>query len=906
MRTDALVPRRARAAPHQEPEQEPGAGRDGEAAPGPGSETSRDLAESASIAITSMRSLPARLSAFSHARDQLDLAGTRAHARVILDHLTQVAVIRNQVRAAVDEGPGNTVEQAADHGRLLPLAGTLDALLTVWHEQAAAEIGPHRFAGRAVMPGAEVHAPRALSRAIEQLGHEASEVAVVVALAAEIRDSWIASSGLPTESLQHLIGRELAVQTSSRPVRFAFVKAALSSLGIWEHVARYQAPKAQRDDKQSLAAAAANAMAPERTVSDLDTSVSQQARQFGAAVDLKGFDQATAIDLLEANTSFTYLDDQHTMVARSSLNAPRVLTMIIDHKLDSAALGAVLEHFRRANVLDLFAGGLPWAVVKTLDLSLPRGFEAVSRELAPHYMHRSTKDNSLGGLLEDVPVVGGALESAMNFATVGFLREHDASYRLERQGQITEKDHAANTGAASGRAGVILAASAVGGTIGGALGKGVAGAILGRAAGTTGGRIATATAVGVGGGALGNVGARAGSDLVDGELSGLDTYGHDALVGAAVGGAVGGTVGTVAAGAGAIAGRSPAFAATLSRLARRFPTIPPDGPLLTALADLSERAGASAGRAVVRVVLSPLALADAIAAGAVRASPAARAALARIVAQGDDLAARGLDAMGIDPGDLGGPPPAPAGGYGTNPPAPGSGPRTASAIEVELTPTAAGDTAAATVTEARQLGDSADDALTTHLGSGPEAEGMQTVKVAADAKRQRQATAAATRSNIGSRTPLAEHIPPPGPEFIEWWDSLTLKELDALLADRNRGALIGARKIIGANVRHPGGMHEWLKVSHQLQIKRWGVSLQTVLDARTRTEATIGRHFRHDGSTGSRMHRQLDTMIETSPSFDAFKTRLNEWADLELFPVRGPNGEPPAGRYYLPPELQTR
>lgn len=51
------------------------------------------------------------------------------------------------------------------------------------------------------------------------------------------------------------------------------------------------------------------------------------------------------------------------------------------------------------------------------------------------------------------------------------------------------------------------------------------------------------------------------------------------------------------------------------------------------------------------------------------------------------------------------------------------------------------------------------------------------------------------------------------------------------------------------------------------------------------------------------MHRQLDTMIETSPSFDAFKRRLNEWADLELYPVRGPNGEPPAGRYYLPIDL---
>ena len=112
--------------------------------------------------------------------------------------------------------------------------------------------------------------------------------------------------------------------------------------------------------------------------------------------------------------------------------------------------------------------------------------------------------------------------------------------------------------------------------------------------------------------------------------------------------------------------------------------------------------------------------------------------------------------------------------------------------------------------------------------------------------------------------------------------------------------------MIDANIRHPGGLHEWLMVKHQLQIKKWGVSLETVLEARTRTEATVGHHFKH-GSTGSgQMHSQLDQMIETSPSFDAFKGRLNEWADRELYPVRGPNGEAPAGRYYLPPELQTR
>lgn len=197
--------------------------------------------------------------------------------------------------------------------------------------------------------------------------------------------------------------------------------------------------------------------------------------------------------------------------------------------------------------------------------------------------------------------------------------------------------------------------------------------------------------------------------------------------------------------------------------------------------------------------------------------------------------------------------------------------------------------------------------LAKSLGDGPEAAGgMHVIDGKDDADRMRHATAAAEHSNQGARTALAEHIPPAGPEFVQWWDSLTLAELDNFLRDRNTGGLTGAKAVIDANIRHPGGLHEWLMVKHQRQIKRWGVSLQTVLDARTSTEATIGRHFKHGSSGSGRMHAQLDDLIETSPSFDAFKHRLNEWADVELFPVHGPKGEPPAGRFYLPPDLQVK
>ncbi len=221
--------------------------------------------------------------------------------------------------------------------------------------------------------------------------------------------------------------------------------------------------------------------------------------------------------------------------------------------------------------------------------------------------------------------------------------------------------------------------------------------------------------------------------------------------------------------------------------------------------------------------------------------------------------------------------------------------------------------AAATVVYAEWLGDDLSPGsrpggdLAKSLGRGPEAaDGMHIIDGKDDAAQMRHSAAAADKSSVGARTPLAEHIPPAGPEFVRWWDSLTLEELDVFLRDRNTGGLTGAKGVIDASIRHPGGLHEWLMVKHQRQIKRWGVSLQTVLDARTSTEATIGRHFKHGSSGSGRMHAQLDDLIETSPSFDAFKHRLNEWADVELFPVHGPKGEPPAGRFYLPPELQVK
>jgi hypothetical protein len=165
---------------------------------------------------------------------------------------------------------------------------------------------------------------------------------------------------------------------------------------------------------------------------------------------------------------------------------------------------------------------------------------------------------------------------------------------------------------------------------------------------------------------------------------------------------------------------------------------------------------------------------------------------------------------------------------------------------------------------------------------------------------ERAAIGPSARVLAGPRSDLAKFIPPPGPAFEAWFDGLSTRELDALLANPS------ARSVIAAAIRHPGGLHEWLMVAEARRMKVWGVSMQEIRSARTLTEETIGRFFAHGTAGSGRMHRELRDIITRSRGFNDFKQRLNEWADRSLFPVPGTQwpSQGHLGRYYLPAELQ--
>lgn len=184
------------------------------------------------------------------------------------------------------------------------------------------------------------------------------------------------------------------------------------------------------------------------------------------------------------------------------------------------------------------------------------------------------------------------------------------------------------------------------------------------------------------------------------------------------------------------------------------------------------------------------------------------------------------------------------------------------------------------------------------LGEGPEVDALTERNPRENRRRERREDRSAEREPRENRSDLARHIPPRGEAFTEWFDSLSLEELDALLADRD------ARHLIGDNIRYPGGQHEWLMVAEVRQFKKWGISMKTIQEGRTPTAVDLGAFMHKSG----RFHQVLRTMITSSDTFADFLAKLNKWADGKLVPAhseRWPNDHP-QGRYSLPNCLQLK
>ena len=153
---------------------------------------------------------------------------------------------------------------------------------------------------------------------------------------------------------------------------------------------------------------------------------------------------------------------------------------------------------------------------------------------------------------------------------------------------------------------------------------------------------------------------------------------------------------------------------------------------------------------------------------------------------------------------------------------------------------------------------------------------------------------------------LAQDVPPPSANeaFESWFDALTHEQFMVYWGDRGTPTERGAREVIEDAVRHPGGYHEWLKVSQLPNLKSWGVSMSTIRGLRSLTQETEGLRFQHGGYGSTRFHNELDAMFEAANApglapaqrYQRFLELLNTWADTNML----------LGRHSLPEGLQVR
>ena len=115
-------------------------------------------------------------------------------------------------------------------------------------------------------------------------------------------------------------------------------------------------------------------------------------------------------------------------------------------------------------------------------------------------------------------------------------------------------------------------------------------------------------------------------------------------------------------------------------------------------------------------------------------------------------------------------------------------------------------------------------------------------------------------------------------EFNEWFNSLSVDELDELWKDKS------TRKEIERQLRAPGGMHEWHLVSRAPQFKYWGVNAEQIRDLRTVINDVefvnpVGKHGQLGSTTA---HNELLGIIDSSSDYSMFTRRLNNWANYRL------------------------
>jgi hypothetical protein len=114
--------------------------------------------------------------------------------------------------------------------------------------------------------------------------------------------------------------------------------------------------------------------------------------------------------------------------------------------------------------------------------------------------------------------------------------------------------------------------------------------------------------------------------------------------------------------------------------------------------------------------------------------------------------------------------------------------------------------------------------------------------------------------------------------FAKWFDELSAAQLDEMWQNPT------LRREIENRLRYPGTFHEWLPVSRAPIFKKWGVTAEQVWELRNLTKKV---HFKnpsgyHGGPGSTQAHNELFRLMEESPDFATYVSKLQAWANNRL------------------------
>ena len=188
-----------------------------------------------------------------------------------------------------------------------------------------------------------------------------------------------------------------------------------------------------------------------------------------------------------------------------------------------------------------------------------------------------------------------------------------------------------------------------------------------------------------------------------------------------------------------------------------------------------------------------------------------------------------------------------------------------------------------------------------HIVVGPEAAGEITIAFKGGGKltiRRGAEYGPDTLENAVERAAAGEKvtIDPPAPKpprpsltdvprikddpraFRRWFNELTPDELTAVWKNPK------LRKAVEDGLRWPGYHHEWLMIARTPKFKEWGITAEQIAEMRTPTSKIRFKNPTggHQGKGSITTHNQIRKIIDSSPDFATFKTRLQKWANDRL------------------------